>query len=88
MTWEAWAKDAFDTAKLYAGNKPEVFLPWLVNYREQFADMGRQLDQAMIENERLKAIVSLIDLKKENDALKTRLGALTSTPSSKGGENG
>jgi uncharacterized protein YwlG (UPF0340 family) len=48
----------------------------LAYYGPELIDMAIRMDRLQAENERLSAIVNLIELKTENDDLKQRLEAL------------
>lgn len=56
----------------------DLMLVTLQNYAPQMIDMGIEMDRPYEENERLKKIVDLIELKNENDAMKAKLARLES----------
>lgn len=45
----------------------------IVNYAPKWRDIGKDMDKLVAENERLQAIVNLIDLKQERDGLAKRV---------------
>lgn len=47
-----------------------------INYAPTLVDMGAEMDRLYIENERLRAIVDLIELKEERDRLAKRVAEL------------
>lgn len=68
--------DSFELATSHPDNALNIVKTTIYNYAPQWLDIGTQMDQLVTENERLKAIVNLIDLKNERDDLKQRLDAL------------
>ncbi len=64
----------------------DVLYVFLANYGPQFVDRGADLDRLYDENERLKAIVNVIEVKAENEALKQRLAELEASPINEAGE--
>ncbi len=60
----------------YAQGKPEVVLTSLIHYAPRLVEMGIIMDRLAAENEHLRKIVDLIDLKNERDALKLKVAEL------------
>ena len=54
----------------------DVLAVFLANYGPTLIDRGADLDRLYDENERLKAIVNLIEMAQERDALKDRVAEL------------
>jgi hypothetical protein len=72
-TMEKFVNEARDLIELKRFDVLHVFL---ANYGPQLVDRGIDLDRLYAENERLAAIVNLIELKKDRDQLAERVGEL------------
>jgi len=72
-TMEKFVNEARNLIELKRFDVLHVFL---ANYGPQLIDCGIDLDRLYAENERLTAIVNLIDMAKERAELKSRVGEL------------
>jgi hypothetical protein len=70
---EKFVREARDLIEL---KRFDVLTVFLANYGPQLVDRGIDLDRLYAENERLTAIVALVDLKSERDALAQRVKEL------------
>lgn len=76
MSWKEFVEERFDLV-LKMAEKDANLSPWFIQARSDFLHMAETLDISNTENERLTAIVNLIDLKNERDELAAKLAALT-----------
>lgn len=60
----------------FAADRAPIMTPGIIHYSPQLVDMGIEMDRLYAENERLAAIVNLIELKNERDALAARVAEL------------
>lgn len=76
------------TLRTTLGQNPEVAKVTLINYSPQLIDMGIEFDRLHAENERLKAIVDLVELKQDRDRLAERVAELEAERDGKNASDG
>jgi hypothetical protein len=76
MSYRDRMEELTDAIRRSIGKSPEFAKVTLINYLPQLVDMGVELDRLHAENERLTAIVNLIELKNERDRLAKRVAEL------------
>lgn len=76
-TMEKFVNEARNLIEL---KRYDVLAVFMANYGPQLIDRGIDLDRLHDENERLTAIVNMMDIVKERDALKQRVAELEAEP--------
>jgi hypothetical protein len=88
MSYRERIEELSDAIRDSIGKSPEVAKVTLINYLPQLIDMGINLDRLLAENERLTAIVNLIELKEDRDRLAKRVSELEAEADGKNASDG
>jgi hypothetical protein len=76
MSYREQMEETVSTLQRAAQMEKNAAIITIANYGPQLVDMGIHLDRIYAENERLIAIVNLVDLTKERDYLAIRVAEL------------
>lgn len=76
MSYRAYIEDIVSSLRNSADLEQCVYKTTLAHYGGRLIDCGNDLDRLYAENERLRTIVDLIELKNERDALSARVREL------------